>query len=172
MLSYSPEVFGLTFLSKTQASLSSAVLQSSSTLGTGKPLTFEERQAKDEDALIKKALSGQTGKRKRHQDVFSVHDNDDLSNEDEDEEEDERPRKVPKAVSGDQGEDEIMDDDPLAAELQVDVEVVEAPDNPPPKKPVDAKVVGSALQRNADGSIMAPKIRQRTKSKGKLVGFG
>lgn len=152
----------LTFLSKTQASLSSAVLQSSSTLGTGKPLTFEERQAKEEDALVKKALVGQTGKRKRNQDVFSVHDNEDLSGDD-GEEEEERPRKIGKAIPDDGDEADVPSISPP------EVVVVEAPENPPPKKVSENVAVGSALQRNPDGSIAAPKIRQRTKPKGKLV---
>ncbi len=140
--------------------MSSAVLQSSSTLGTGRLSTFEERQDKAEDALVRKTMAGQAGKRKRHQDVYAVHDHEGGSNDDNDEEEDIRPRKLGKHQPSDPAEEEAEDE----------IMVVEAPPNPPPKKEAAAPAVGSALHRNADGTIAAPKVRLKP-PKGKLVCF-
>lgn len=137
--------------------MSSAILQSSSTLGTGRLSTFEERQDKAEDALVRKTLAGQAGKRKRHQDVYTVHDHEDDSSDGNDNE-DVRPRKLGKHHSVDPAEDQPEDE----------IMVVEAPPNPPQKKEA-ASAVGSALHRNADGSIAAPKVR--LKPEGKLVCF-
>ncbi|KAF8976944.1 hypothetical protein BDQ17DRAFT_1440885 [Cyathus striatus] len=58
--------------SKTQASLPSSLLQSSSTLGTGRLATHEELQARSEDKDVKRALDGRLGKRKRHRDAYDV----------------------------------------------------------------------------------------------------
>lgn len=137
--------------------MSSAILQSSSTLGTGRLSTFEERQDKAEDALVRKTLAGQAGKRKRHQDVYTVHDHEDDSSDGNDNE-DVRPRKLGKHHSVDPAEDQPEDE----------IMVVEAPPNPPQKKEA-ASAVGSALHRNADGSIAAPKVR--LKPEGNLVWF-
>ncbi|KAF9485838.1 P-loop containing nucleoside triphosphate hydrolase protein [Pholiota conissans] len=147
-------------LAKTQASMSSALLQSSSTLGTGKLSTFEERQDKAEDALVRKTLAGQIGKRKRHQDVYDIHGAEgdgDRSESDDDEEEESRPRKINKPVS--RGNEDREEDLQTPA-----VVVVEGPVNTPPNA-VSTTAVGSALQRSADGSAVSPKIRQRPKGK-------
>ena len=143
----------LTSLSKTQASLSTSVLQSSSTLGTGKVSTFQERQEKDEDIFVKKFLLGQNGKRKRHQDIFAVQDP--------------------------EGED--LADGLLSEQLEEDTEfqnntkgdhskvkvgvVVGSPSLPLKSSTQTALSVGSALQRNANRSVTAPKIRPMSKDK-------
>ncbi|KAF8967048.1 P-loop containing nucleoside triphosphate hydrolase protein [Flammula alnicola] len=141
-------------LTKTQASLSSAVLQSSAMLGTGKPSTYDERQEKAEDALVRKSLLGQSGKRKRHQDVFAVHEYEEYLSEEG--EEQVPPRELGTTDSAQESEDR----------LQREVLVVEAPANPPPKKSSDpVSVVGSALQRDSNGLIIAPKVRLKPKGK-------
>ncbi|KAF8176995.1 P-loop containing nucleoside triphosphate hydrolase protein [Pholiota molesta] len=140
-------------LAKTQASMSSAILQSSSTLGTGKLSTFEDRQDKAEDALVRKSLAGQTGKRKRHQDVYDIHDAEGNDLEDSEEEEEIRARKISKLSSRENEE-----------KPELEIVVVQGPANPPPKK-ASTPTVGSALQRNADGSVVAPKVRLKQKGK-------
>lgn len=124
--------------------MSSAILQSSSTLGTGKLSTFEERQEKAEDALVRKSLAGQAGKRKRHQDVYTV---EDVSSDDGDNDKDIRPKKQTR-----------LDVEGIEDNSSNDIMVVDAPLNPPPKKASESSV-GSALHRNADGSIAMPKVR-------------
>ena len=140
--------------------MSSAVLQSSSTLGTGRLSTFEERQEKAEDALLRKTMAGQAGKRKRHQDVYAVHHHEDVDIDNDNEEEDMRPRKLGKRQPADPAEEKPEDA----------IMVVEAPPNPPPKKEAAASAIGSALHRNADGTIASPKVRLKP-PKGKLVCF-
>lgn len=130
-------------------------------MGTGKVATHQEQQEKAENALIKKALLGQSGKRKRHQDVYAVHDHD--SEVDEEEENDkfsvvqeERPtakrRRSTSPPSGPTPSNKIIVVDNSANDIQS-------------KSEKNQPVMGSALQRNADGSIVAPKIRMRSKGK-------
>lgn len=144
----------LTFLSKTQASLSTSVLQSSSTLGTGKASTFQERQEKDEDVFVKKSLLGQSGKRKRHQDVFAVQDaesDEDLADE---------------SLTGQPEEDREFQNNTKGDYSMPEVGVVEGPPSLVPKSFTQTAVsVGSALQRNANGSVIAPKTRPMSKGK-------
>ena len=144
----------LTSSSKTQASLSTSVLQSSSTLGTGKASTFKERQEKDEDISVRHSLLGQSGKRKRHQDIFTVQDvKDDEDLEDE-------------LLSGKPKEDRESQKNIKTNRSEAEVEVVEGPTRLPPKSSTQtAFPVGSALQRNANGSVTAPKIRPMSKGK-------
>jgi hypothetical protein len=143
----------LTSLSKTQASLSTSVLQSSSTLGTGKASTFQERQEKDEDIFVKKSLLGQSGKRKRHQDIFAVQDPGD---------EDLADGFLPGQLEADREFQNNTNGDHSTAE----VGVVEGPPSLPPKSSTQTALsVGSALQRNANGSVIAPKIRPMSKGK-------
>lgn len=143
----------LTFLSKTQASLSTSVLQSSSTLGTGKASTFQERQEKDEDVFVKKSLLGQSGKRKRHQDVFAVQDaesDEDLADE---------------SLTGQPEEDREFQNNTKGDYSMPEVGVVEGPSLVPKSSTQTAVSVGSALQRNANGSVIAPKTRPMSKGK-------
>jgi len=144
----------LTSLSKTQASLSTSVLQSSSTLGTGKASTFKERQEKDEDLFVRQSLLGQSGKRKRHQDIFTAQDveaYEDLEDE---------------LLSGQPKEDREFQNNIKTHHSEAEVGVVEGPTRLPPKSSTQtAFPVGSALQRNANGSVTAPKIRPMSKGK-------
>ncbi|KAF8908975.1 P-loop containing nucleoside triphosphate hydrolase protein [Gymnopilus junonius] len=136
-------------LTKTQASVPLTVLQSSATLGTGKPLTHQEQQDRDEDALVCKSLLGQTGKRKRHQDNYDVVEN----NSEIDEEEDVGVVNddAPKFQFAPQDKEEV---------------VVKDTSTTPSEKPSHTQLsVGSALQRNPDGSIVQPKFRSKSKGK-------
>ncbi|CAA7261404.1 unnamed protein product [Cyclocybe aegerita] len=144
-------------LAKTQASLSSSLLQSSSTLGTGKALTHKELQEKAEDSLVKKSLLGQPGKRKRHQDVFDIQEADDEDEELSPDEDDEVP------------DHHNVDSTPLELPSETSVVIDESPSLPPAKS---AATVGSALQRNLDGSTVAPKVRPRTKGMQTQRGWG
>ncbi|KAJ3513040.1 hypothetical protein NLJ89_g3170 [Agrocybe chaxingu] len=143
-------------LAKTQASLSSSLLQSSSTLGTGKALTHKELQEKAEDSFVKKSLLGQTGKRKRHQDVFDVQ----VADEEEE-------------FSPDEGEEipdqHNVDAAPHDLPLETSVVVDESSSLTPAKS---AATAGSALQRNPDGSAVAPKVRPRSKGIQTQRGWG
>jgi len=144
----------LTFLSKTQASLSTSVLQSSSTLGTGKASIFQERQEKDEDIFVKKSLLGQSGKRKRHQDIFAVQD----AGDDED--------LADESLTGQPEEDREFQNNTKGDHSKPEVRVVEGPASLVPKSSTQAALsVGSALQRNANGSVIAPKTRPMSKGK-------
>jgi len=142
----------LTVLSKSQATMPSSALQSSSTLGTGRPLTHIELHEKAEDQLVKKSLLGQTGKRKRHQDVFAVQDHEEDSYLDGEDDKPEVSREHP------------LERSPLILEYE-GVTNNAAESRPTLMTQEKSIVVGSALQRNPDGSLVAPKVRKRTKSK-------
>ena len=135
----------MTVFSQAQASLSSSVLYSSASLGTGKLSTHQQLQEKAEDREIRKAFIGLSGKRKRHQDHFHV----DGPDEDDDVSEVEsHPRRLEKEQStGTMAEQDanavISQIDPIQSQFKAH------------SLPV---VVGSALQRNPDGSAVAPKI--------------
>lgn len=143
--------FALTFLSQTQASLPSSVLHSSASLGTGKLSTHQELQEKAEDLNIRKALSGLSSKRKRHQGHFHI----DGPDEDDDVSEVEsQPERLEKEwISQNTG-----------TLTEQNANVVISPTNPTQSqsKAHTVPVVGSALQRNPDGSTVAPKIRPKS----------
>jgi ATP-dependent RNA helicase DHX37/DHR1 len=67
---------------QTQAELPTTLhLQSSATLGTGKPFTHQERFDQLEDKEVRRALDGRRGKRKRHDSTFNVDGPDDEDDE-------------------------------------------------------------------------------------------
>jgi ATP-dependent RNA helicase DHX37/DHR1 len=67
---------------QTQAELPTTLhLQSSATLGTGKPFTHQERFDQLEDKEVRLALDGRSGKRKRHDSTFNVDGPDDEDDE-------------------------------------------------------------------------------------------
>ncbi|EMD39965.1 hypothetical protein CERSUDRAFT_92451 [Gelatoporia subvermispora B] len=152
-------------LSKTQAQLSTALhLQSSSTLGTGKPSTHKERLEKDEDKEVRHAISGVKGKRSRIRDAYSRH-----SAKESDEEDDGLPTEFmqvdqeERATASPQPEEGSSRATPIVVvdEGFSTHQVLEGP---------KISVIGSALQRNADGTVVAPKIVTR-KSKGAKASF-
>ena len=101
---------------------------------------------KDEDIFVKKSLLGQSGKRKRHQDVSAVQDA-------------EGDRKLADEFSSGQlQEDREFQSDTKGEYRTPEVGVVEGSPSLVPKSQT-ASSVGSALQRNANGGVIAPKIR-------------
>ncbi|KAF7365220.1 putative ATP-dependent RNA helicase PB1A10.06c [Mycena venus] len=122
-------------LAQSQAALPTTLhLQSSATLGTGKVTTHRDRLDKLEDKEIRRALDGRAGKRRRQDDSYAVTGPDEDMDEDESNSEDDAPS--PMQIGG-------------------------------PSKPAPAvsapPAVGSALQRNPDGSSVAPKIVAKSK---------
>ncbi|KAF9454792.1 DHX37 protein [Macrolepiota fuliginosa MF-IS2] len=136
-------------LAKSQNGVNSALLQSSSTLGTGKTLTHQERMEKDEDLQVRHAMQGRNRKRKRHSGVMDMMDaGDDLGSEGEG-----------LSESDAESDHELM-------QLKMDT-----PDTREVEKPsitmMDAPaMVGGALRRNEDGTIAAPVLRKRSKKTG------
>jgi len=151
-------VFALTFFSQSQAQLPTSLnLQSSSTLGTGRVTTHRERLERLEDKEVRRAVAGRSGKRKRHDDSYAVigpSDDEDEGDEDMAGTEDERHYAQKNASqSAAKGRevvvfDSVSRDQPVAS---------------------TSTAVGSALQRNPDGTVVQPKVRQR--AKGKKVWF-
>ncbi|KAK0464536.1 P-loop containing nucleoside triphosphate hydrolase protein [Desarmillaria tabescens] len=136
-------------LSQSQAQITNTLhLQSSSTLGTGRASTHRERLDKLEDIEVRKALDGRAGKRKRN-DEYAV------TNVDEDDEDD------TELFPGHTSPPEVE----TVAEAKI-TDVVHPESSAQPTASTSA-AVGSALQRNPDGTVVAPKIRpkrQKTKS--------
>ncbi|KAG6896275.1 hypothetical protein C0992_009398 [Termitomyces sp. T32_za158] len=146
-------------LAQTQAEIPSSLhLQTSSSLGTGKVSTHQERQERLEDRQVRRALDVHLGKRKRKGDAYTVID--------------------PKAESTDSEEEstpdgrEEMETFPSAEGIDKSeailtkastATVIEASARLPAPPPCDT--VGSALKRNPDGTVMAPKVRQISKGK-------
>ncbi|TFK74875.1 P-loop containing nucleoside triphosphate hydrolase protein [Pluteus cervinus] len=122
-------------LSQSQAEISSLNLNSSSTLGTGRASTHKEQHDKQEDKEVRRALAGVSGRRKR-QTGFSVVDV-------ESDEEDHQTDIGLYELSG-----KALSPPESAKELK-----------PEAKKPHVPPEVGSALQRNPDGSLAAPTLR-------------
>ncbi|TFK40653.1 P-loop containing nucleoside triphosphate hydrolase protein [Crucibulum laeve] len=149
-------------LAQSQASLSSALLQSSSTLGTGKLATHLELQERQEDKEVRKVLEGRLGKRKRYGDgdMYDITGPDGES-EDEDMLSDFGEKGAapsPEKRSAARSKEVIVIDSTTMAVGE------------PVKTTISA--VGSALQRNADGTVVAPKIRPRKQGKGLQKGWG
>ena len=128
----------MTFFSQAQASFSSSVLYSSASLGTGKLSTHQQLQEKAEDREIRKAFIGLSGKRKRHQDQFH------MDGPDEDDDVSEVEKEQNTGTLAEQDVDTVISKiDSIQSQSKTH------------SLPV---VVGSALQRNPDGSALAPKI--------------
>ncbi|KAJ7250874.1 P-loop containing nucleoside triphosphate hydrolase protein [Mycena haematopus] len=121
-------------LAQSQATLPTTLhLQSSATLGTGKVTTHRDRLDKLEDKEVRRALDGRTRKRRRQDDSYAV-----------------------------VGPDEDMEDDESSPEDDASPSAqITRPANLPPIPATPA--VGSALQRNPDGSVVAPKIVPKSK---------
>jgi ATP-dependent RNA helicase DHX37/DHR1 len=136
--------------SESQAQLSSTLdLQSSSTLGTGVASTNKERLEKLEDKEVRRAIESRPGKRKRVNDNSTV---------------------VYPLCSGESEDDDS--DIPISPDGQLNVEmgITESEELLDDSLALhdELAAVGSALRRNEDGSIEAPKIVTK-KSTGKKV---
>ncbi|KZS90456.1 P-loop containing nucleoside triphosphate hydrolase protein [Sistotremastrum niveocremeum HHB9708] len=146
-------------LAASQAELPSSLsLHSSATLGTGKSLTHAERFAKVEDKQVRKAMDGVGKKGRRRRDNFSG----DLGT-DEDEGEDEDgfgdSQGELRMKSPDVDAVERMDEEPAAVTPSVTQAVTQT-----------VVEVGSALQRDANGNVIQPKIVKRKPKQKKFWG--
>lgn len=150
--------------SKSQAELSSTLqLHSSSALGTGKPQTHQDRLDQAEDKDVRRAMghTQPTGKRRKRNGGFTgVADDDDGSEED---------------IALNEGSTSYMavDDVPDMKEgssKDRPVVIVDSAVIAPVAEQADKSggTVGSALQRNADGTVVAPRILKK-KGKGQKV---
>jgi len=138
------------WFSQTQAEIPSLHLQSSGSLGTGRAATHQERLDRLEDKQVRRAMDGRAGKRKRHDDSYAVtHADDDHDSEDHFLEATDSSRlPVNKSESiGPHLEPSAMKLAPVVVNHQP---VVSAP-----------PIVGSALKRNADGTLIVPIVRER-----------
>lgn len=134
------------------------MLYSSASLGTGKISTHQKLQEKAEDREIKKAFIGLSGKRKRHQDHFHIHSPD----EDDEVSEVESPPQRLEEVHFEQNTGTLTEQDANAVISQI--ESIQSQSNSH-SLPV---VVGSALQRNSDGSAVSPKIYAKSEKQVQL----
>ncbi|KAH7909031.1 P-loop containing nucleoside triphosphate hydrolase protein [Hygrophoropsis aurantiaca] len=140
-------------LAQTQAQIPSISLQSSSTLGTGKVSTNRERQEKLEDKEIRRVLEGRAGKRKRHDNDFSVIDasgSDDEGDEGDIDNSTDFSEKL-NAINSHRDPIPTVNASPGSAPI---LETISQP-----------SAVGSALKRNADGTTMIPKVVKKKQGK-------
>lgn len=150
---------------QSQAAFDSALLQSSSMLGSGKILTHQELLEKLEDREVRQALDGKTtGKRKRSRgDQYAVYEaGEDETDDDDDGAEGEssytsRAREMMLPMN-------LREEEATQSSTEPTVMVDTSSANIKPKE-LESSAVGSALRRNADGSVVQPRVRQRTKSK-------
>lgn len=135
--------------SQSQAEIPSTLtLQSSSTLGTGRASTHQERQDRQEDKEVKRALNGRAGKRKRPDDSYAV-----TMAGDDDDSADEVEPKIGRRSSPDGAKVSAASFVPESGSIAVE------PSGP------STSAVGSALQRNSDGTVVAPRIRSKSRAK-------
>ncbi|TDL22216.1 P-loop containing nucleoside triphosphate hydrolase protein [Rickenella mellea] len=146
-------------LAQTQAELPSTLhLQSSATLGSGKPLTNEARLAREEDKELRRALDGQRkGKRRKFNDYSVISTNADESMSDDDD----TMRGDPESINDGEREmhSETRHDSPTILDEPETVISVQS-----------LHEIGSGLKRNADGTQVAPRVVRR-KTKGKQTAF-
>lgn len=148
--------------SKSQAELPSTLqLQSSSALGTGKPQTHQDRLDKSEDKDVRRAMGHTqlTGKHRKRNAGFTGVADDNESEEDLALNEDSTSRMVI---------DELPDVKEGSSKERPVVIVDSAVTTPAEQTAQSSTAVGSALQRNADGSVVTPRILKR-KDKGRKV---
>ncbi|KAF7314366.1 hypothetical protein MKEN_00909300 [Mycena kentingensis (nom. inval.)] len=135
-------------LAQSQASLPTTLhLQSSSTLGTGKATSHSEQLAKYEDKDIRRALDGNSGRRRRNRESFAVVERDSASGSDSD------------------NPIEVDDDEDQPAAPRIDSLAPLPTPSVSSAHPVAPGLVGGALKRNADGSVVAPRIAPKLQKK-------
>lgn len=140
--------------SHSQAQLPTTInLKSSATLGTGKSSTTKQRLDKLEDKEVRRALDGRTGngKRRRQNDIYEVVGAMGSGSDEDEDGDDEGGKTMDMHVDGDGDGDEKR-----TQTAQKQVIVVDSTSQPV----ASTSTVGSALQRNPDGSIVAPKIKR------------
>lgn len=131
-------------------------------LGSGKTLTHQELLEKLEDREVRQALEGKTtGKRKRSRgDQYAVYeaDEDEVESDGEQSEGSSKPKAI--ATPMDVDADETAPQSTPQPAVTVDM-----PSTNQGPKVQETPSVGSALRRNADGSVVQPKVRQRMKGR-------
>lgn len=118
-------------------------MQSSSTLGTGRPETAQQRAEKDEHTAVKRALSTS---HKRHKKIVEVYDSDTEGND--------------GSMSDDPDTTGSVKTKPIIIEETVNTSLY----NETKIAPIASIAIGGALKRNADGTISTP-VMQPRKSK-------
>ncbi|KAL1748410.1 P-loop containing nucleoside triphosphate hydrolase protein [Schizophyllum fasciatum] len=137
-------------LAKTQSEVSNVLqLQSSATLGTRKAVTHQDVQAQAEDKEVRRAFDSRPGKRRR---LNGPAPDEDVSSDDED---------VP--MPGSSRSSPSRSPEPPVVEAQPSQPKLAAP-NVVKHEPI----VGGALQRNADGTPVAPIVNKRRGAKTKF----
>ncbi|PVF97189.1 P-loop containing nucleoside triphosphate hydrolase protein [Serendipita vermifera] len=132
-------------LAKTQTQVSTVQLQSSSTLGTGNPYTAAERDAREEHTTVKKAIAAKQ-RRNGPTSGFEMHESDEDVEDSDSEMSD--VVKHESLGSGPHQPIPILEIDPL-------------PLVPQNSNNATTVVAGSALKRNADGTINTPVMKPR-----------
>ncbi|KAI0374355.1 P-loop containing nucleoside triphosphate hydrolase protein [Pilatotrama ljubarskyi] len=154
-------------LSKSQVQGKAALhLQSSATLGTGKPSTHLHRLEKEEDMEVKRALDGRGSKRRRRNDTLLAAVSDSEASEGMPEETKMDIDKQDEAARGNSDDDENVQEGMSRSKPVVIVDsgfstTVQSPEPPDLAQLPATSVVGSALRHNPDGTVVAPKISKR-----------
>ncbi|TFL01831.1 P-loop containing nucleoside triphosphate hydrolase protein [Pterulicium gracile] len=144
-------------LAQSQAEVTTSLdLQSSSTLGTGRVSSIRQLHEGQEDRHVRRALQGNTtGKRRRPGvDDFTIHEGGDSSDEDVE------MSSAPGLTATDPIN--LTEVDPTQTASQANEASVHYAPIELAAKPA---AIGSALKRNADGSVIAPKMRVKTNKK-------
>ncbi|RPD63130.1 P-loop containing nucleoside triphosphate hydrolase protein [Lentinus tigrinus ALCF2SS1-6] len=154
-------------LSKSQAQASAALnLQSSATLGTGKALTHQQRLDQLEDKEVRRVMDGRagTGKRRRRENALltAASDSDELDDFADDP--DEAAMDVDR--QGAHAEEGTSRSRPVVIVDSGFSTTVQSHEEDEPMLPASA-TVGSALKRNADGTVAAPQVSKRKPKDGK-----
>ncbi|EKM60771.1 uncharacterized protein PHACADRAFT_203923 [Phanerochaete carnosa HHB-10118-sp] len=149
-------------LSKSQARGTSALgLKSSSTLGTGKAVTHQERIAKEEHHEVKRALEGSTGRKKRKRPYRSytgaATDSEDEQDAPTGEDGRSSPSAAPEPESGKTRANPVVIVDSGFSTVKQEPILTPA---------VNVSYIGSALKRAPDGSAIAPRVvKKQAKSR-------
>ena len=155
---------------KSQAQASSALqLQSSATLGTGKATTHQHRLEQLEDKEVRRVLDGRSGKGMRRRTINSAL----LAGDYSEEEAYGVPMEVDARAEADDDDGEDVAEGMSRSKPVIIVDsgfstTVQSPEpeSLPPLPTVAA--VGSALKRNTDGTVAAPKISKRKPKEAKV----
>ncbi|KAI6147475.1 P-loop containing nucleoside triphosphate hydrolase protein [Pisolithus tinctorius] len=135
-------------LAQTQATMPSLELHSSSTLGTGKVTSNRKRLDKAEDLQVRRTMDGRTGKRRRRITDYSGADSDSGDSEPDD-----------RIGGGIDAPSPKTTRTPVVSVMDYSSGITV------PKKDVrqPPSIVGGALKRNADGTVVQPRVVKKEK---------
>ncbi|KAI0757185.1 P-loop containing nucleoside triphosphate hydrolase protein [Daedaleopsis nitida] len=159
-------------LSKSQATASAALnLKSSATLGTGKAGTHQQRLDEFENKEVRRAMDGRSGgtKRRRRNDDFPAAFRDDSEGDDDDfdngrmdvDDEQDSGEVAPEGTS--RSNPVVIVDSGFSTTAQA------SPEDDYIVAKLPHAAVGSALKRNADGSVSEPRIAKRNQKSAKAT---